>query len=727
MSKVKTSKSRSPRAFILLVVVGLLAVMLGICISFISLTRTEVASVSHIRDKADLADLTVTAIDWTAANIQQALIDPATNLVKSNAVISSTHNTADPNYCWWYRTYDQGVSTWFPTCKANDEAQWVWMPQSHFPGGGVRGRFAVQVLDPNAFINVNDWLNDCNPTQCQMANMMMDALGGGFIEYQRANRDSLWTQAQQDNYWAWVKPPWRYNACWRVASRTVRYDGWSADPNQMSPHWITTNTTWMSLLGPEARSLRASANADRLSPWTFLGLPGMSVYAFTDPDTGRSPVNVNTCFNSGDSQLTNVWGGALTFTLNGVFNVESLRRIIKIGDFWNGTTYRNAQKDAATLTAAEKTQVERLRAKLAFQYQELLCRYFSATYGADYNYAAYPLRGYGPDTGAHENTFYNPIVQPFTVAKNYYNTYAGSIPAAEISKVKHAVQKSDNSATRFPCGPSTFRQWVKDDLRVIATNNKNSKYTGTNNDGKETVGVDKNGNFEIAPGKMDARTASAVFDNIVPGKAYLFSAAEEPNVEVRDPLSQLYAQRIGRDETQEPDPTMDVLGFVAADTRGGKDISGATVPYRQLVFGPDWFSTELTTASTTFYLVINTQLIDSSTAASANPTVLQQHQVVAVVEVAPGLEVTDVGEDGTAKGLHYYRDGKPNYFKTSPAGNIDSMDTGCNTLPPNDHTSIPSAWADYHGTVNPAAFYQPKSQNKARVTVRAFWDLNAMQ
>src|SRR5207248_9644829 len=98
----------------------------------------------------------------------------------------------------------------------------------------------------------------------------------------------------------------------------------------------------------------------------------------------------------------------------------------------------------------------------------------------------------------------------------------------------------------------------------------------------------------------------------------------------------------------------------------------------------------------------------------------------------PSLGVRDTGDDGKdTTGLHYYRDGLPSYYKLAPAGNVDSMDTNCTTLPPNSKTSLPTAWVDPRGIDNPAQFYSPAStpptQNKMRVTIRAWWDLNQMQ
>src|SRR6185295_17265129 len=113
------------------------------------------------------------------------------------------------------------------------------------------------------------------------------------------------------------------------------------------------------------------------------------------------------------------------------------------------------------------------------------------------------------------------------------------------------------------------------------------------------------------------------------------------------------------------------------DPFGGKDIAitaagpndiaeiRTAVPRRQLAFGPDWFSTELTTASTSFILVITSQLVDASSPDPNFPLALSTYQTLAHIEVAPDLKVNEKGEDGSATGLHYYRDGKPRDYKTA--------------------------------------------------------------
>ncbi|HYF52282.1 MAG TPA: hypothetical protein VEJ63_22935, partial [Planctomycetota bacterium] len=221
------------------------------------------------------------------------------------------------------------------------------------------------------------------------------------------------------------------------------------------------------------------------------------------------------------------------------------------------------------------------------------------------------------------------------------------------------------------------------------------------------------------------------------------------------------------------------------DMIGGKDICrtrayvcdpheerNANVPRRQFVFGPDSFSTELTTATTNFYLVVTGQLCDASSG-TANPRVLQTGQFWVALEMAPDLAVNDTdlepgqpGPDDAAgrntldDRLRYYRLDKPRYFKTygvptaapDPAGqdwslryirgkidaaprdgkDCDSMDKDCATLPADTHSSVAKEWIDFRGVKNdPAAiqaFYNTSAnggrQTKKRVLIRSFWQMS---
>jgi hypothetical protein len=808
---------RRAGGFILLVVFGLLTVLLGITIGFISATRTETEAVAHVRDKSDARGLLWSAVDWVTGCIAADLINPATREFDASKIVSRTLNPGDPHFRWWYRPLDNNVAVLTNATPFNPEsiAPWVYLPKSYFPEGGVRGRFRVQVVDPNAFINVNDWLEDCSPTQCQMAHMLVDAFGLQNAEQYRgksmglaANRGGapsiLSGDSKAANYYSnYPMTPLRYIDGFCAASRTTRYTGWHSGPDSMSPNWVTSNTTWFSLYGVLYNAVKPSATQYYLDLDANNIGPSLTKYSYVDPDTGRSPVNVNTVCNSGEELPYSNWGNARAWTMEAVFNVESLRRIIKIGKFFDSANVERDLSDPAvwaTLSVADKKKIEELRTKLAYRYQEVLVRYFTGCYdhGA---YHAYTWKR-GPDLA--RNTFYQPYgYTTANIPKNYGEIYTSVLGAAEVGEVKHYCKKRDHSETRFPCGLVQFREWIKDDLRAmtknnrnIAANNKDVKaaaiYAGTSDDGIGYVGVDRDNNFEILPGKLDWRTASAIYDNIIPGKAYLFDAAEiavkKPaysNDEInatRDPLWDLYSQRIGRREDETIESHMDVLGHIPNRTyhdkddnslteeNMGRDISGPNVPYRQLAFGPDWFSTELTTTSTNFVLVVRTQLVDAITN-PASPTVTHDHIVLVAVEVAPDVLVeTPTEYDGANYpsgaagnvlnpkycGLGYYRGGRPRHYKLAPctdtypyagvpaltANDLDSMDKNCGTRPRGydpaqlpaqvvKPTTIPRDWIDYR-TVAPAdtnKFYRQDgsatgNQLKRRIIIRNIQDQN---
>jgi len=803
-------KNSKPRGFILLVIIGLLAVLLALCVGFLSLARTEVGAVAHLRDRNDCQDMAAAAMDWALSAISEKLIDPATNTVKPDAIISAATDPGDPYYLWWHRPFE--VDTYLLPANGGvtyprQYAQWVYLPDSFFPSGGVRGRFMVQVLDANSMLYINDWNDDCNPTQCQMAHMVMDLWTDLQIERVRGvvRTPQLWpmTDPLHASFVAHPYAPLRYIDAWMIGSRTVKYSHYG-----LSPNFVTTNQMWLGMEGVDNACYRTILNARNLGwegndgdqydpgtgmknlggvyiPGNTIGLAGMTRWAYVDPDTGRAPVNVNTCFRS--KETVPMYSAAPSCVMESVFNVESLRRIIKIGEFWSEehSRYKNAQT-GNDLTDKDKIQVERLRTKLAYQYQETLCRYFTATY-------SHPAtRGY--DSVAPGNTFYRPY--DLTAKKTYYNTYSGVLGATEAGKVKYACATTDFSKTRFPFpvgiadnDPNNFYNKVREDLTIIASNQRDTAYTGTNNDGEETVGVDQSGKFEILPGKLDMRTASAVFDNIKPGKAFLFPTHAKAGV--RDPLTELYTRRVGRDEGDQIGGNLHdvnkVPGYLdrthtykhtwpkpeftatVTDPFGGKDIAiqagtpepsndiaeiRPAVPRRQLAFGPDSFSTELTTASTSFILVLTSQLVDASSPDPNNPLVISTYQTLAHVEIAPDLKVNDIGEDGSATGLRYYREARPRYYKTAnvptaapaspgqdpalrylagqvdndphgPTG-IDSMDKNCATLPHDTHSSVAKEWVDIRDVLpgEEANFYKSGGkQTTKRIIVRGFWSV----
>ncbi|MCW8129024.1 MAG: hypothetical protein KIS92_01445 [Planctomycetota bacterium] len=783
------------RGFILIVVVGLLAVLLAVVVGFMSLTRTQVASVSHLRDKTDAMDLAQSSMDWAIANIANHVIDPTTQRFDPTKWVSHANDdSANGGGQWWYTPYDPFVKTlpsgytdgtspnrYIDKYMRMKDAKWKYMPADFFPDGSTRGRFCVQVVDANSALAINDWNEDCNPTQCQMAHMLMDGTGINHFEPQRASRAG---QAYNGNF-----GPYRYAEGWRMATRTVRYlkYNWSfgGDYKMVSPNWITTNTSWEGLWGPEFngwKNIFVDEAPDTGGNWYYqVGLGGHTVQAGADPDTGRCPVNVNTCEMSGNVMPMVVAGSenSWSFVLEGVFNVESLARIIKVGKFWidhdsSGTTPKivlDAQADTTTwrdasnnpLTAAQIdnaiTHIEELQVKLAYWYQETMVRYFCARYRPDcYNHNTQKsswgdwelFRRNGQQT---ERSYY----QQFAFTSTQTGNRKGALQLAEAQRVKYAFRptgtapygdSSQDTAnnyamtdyygrTRFPYGLEEFRRKIAEDLVVMTERNNawtdntvvnpgyiytsgdemvydvagQAAYTGPNGetivpDGELTVSFDVRDTPEIIPGKLDKRTANAIFDNIIPGKnwrdaggaTHFLLFESDPRAGVRDPITELYNMRVGRDEYVDLKynrrNTFVATGAYAAFNEKGLDIVQNApantfertscaprnqVPWRQLCFGPDSFSTELTTTSTTYWLVVTTEVVDAASAAlnPTDPDVRTWYQAVVVVEIAPDqLVETDTGSTGNdwpATGLGYYRGQWPRRTKS----NVNRSDFYC--------------------------------------------------
>ena len=739
---------RDTRGFLLIIVIGMLAVLLVLCVGFLSYTRTEIGAVANIRDKCDGFDIFQSATDYITGAITADLIDGSNKFKDDiNGLVSNARGTGEKGYRWWYRPYEQGLKdcfkkwetvipgyieqrpyswkdpTW-PTTRPDcvdatgaDQAEWVYMPKDFFPTDAVRGRFMVQVLDPNAFVCLNDYLDDCMPTQCQMAHMIMDGYGEQELERYRSRRDQPYDPSSPAAGWnrcpapAAVNltpnfAPIRYEEAWRVATRTVRYCWWNtgyqwdSQNRYLSPSWVTTNHTWLSGYGAEWNSLKSNIVASGLYiprapqiawgatnyypptiregmgappftgsvngsfPWGEwhkdnahstgrmpYGMP-FSLRAYVDPDTGRCPVNVNTMYNSGERMPSNVFNGTPVYTMEAVFNVESLRRIILVGEM----TYKDSAGANQTISGQVENIIkglaepdrslawnkhENLRTKLAYQYQETLCRYFTGTY-------RHPMeRKWAP--------LYNPTVQ---TPEDFSDpgTYAVAMPAVGgvAEPVAHAVTSYDYTKTRFPADIHVFRQWMHADFMAMC---------GAGTYGTR-VRFDLADKPNIVPGQLDCRTAAACYDNIIPGKP-----ANLLTFNAGDPLMELYRQQIGRDELVEDihesadnttkqsvfgyhydngalfdtgsstfvdfaagadpvnvkDPTdqarrlnlrpkgrdIALTGIGAPDWA---DASRAEVPFRQLAFGPDWFSTELTTTTTAFMLIVNSQVVDSKSA-----------------------------------------------------------------------------------------------------------------
>ena len=347
------------RGFLMLVVIGLLAVLLTICVGFLSFTRGEVQAVNEQRNKGDIVNLVQSAIDWSAASISADTMDNTDHIDANKPVSFTAVGPAN----WWYRPNEQYllnncISKWlykgwtynrpFNQLTPNTtESQWVYMPADTIPGGGLYARFMVQIVDTNAFLNINDWNDDCMPSQAQMSHMIMDAYGmqmysgwQTYMEQCRERRDTGGGSAS-------TLCPIRYDDAWRAATRTTRYIDWTyshGEPvdNEVSYNWTTTNSTWMSMFGPDMSCMHAILpssgyypassfwNAFHPASYVYKGsqnyypvdppdtggctgvvaglgignqytyMTGFVTKAYSDPDTGRSPINVNTCYNCGE-------------------------------------------------------------------------------------------------------------------------------------------------------------------------------------------------------------------------------------------------------------------------------------------------------------------------------------------------------------------------------------------------------------------------------------------
>jgi hypothetical protein len=528
--------------------------------------------------------------------------------------------------------------------------------------------------------------------------------------------------------------------------------------------------------------------------------------------------------------------------MESVFNVESLRRIIKVGEF----TYAPGKKASGDPRSAGATYIgnlapadraaawlkhETLRMKLAYQYQETLCRYFTASY----NHSTV-----GPSLQRKFPTFQPPASEKRSVVgnQNYTSTYL-------YNDVQYSCPAFDYTKTRFPVGLNTFRDHCKTDLKAMSTNTKNKQYLDVFKGDGCVVDFDATDTPSVAPGRLDRRTANAIYDNIVPGKALIYPSSyaagspDAPSNDYYDPLQELYDIQLGRDETLD-DPyntntpyTNNVNGYYTDNATlydsgltvatgipfapgnlppknrinlrcKGMDIAASTapdgfysktypdavgapkaiaqVPWRQRSFGPDWFSTELTTTATTFFVVISIQIKEAAT----NEDVFV-NQWGAVVELSPdvicetesGYDSTykpdktkpqwpagDPGKKATTMGLGFYRGSSqasnssvcwPKLIKSAKQGDAFGTLYGMDAYPDGDFkacrsesasqgtqyalTSTPN-WTDWRGTSNHPTllgdpvhawnFYQnanpvdaKRSQTKKQVHVKAIWSLNS--
>lgn len=924
------------RGFLLMVVIGILALLLALCVGFLAFCRGEVNAVATIRDKNDCLDIMHSAMDWTIANIANDVLD-GSGQFDDGKYVAFTHGAGSGQ--WWYRPYEKGLKTALPQWPASmasmqqrvyrwdnltdysstlpecmdpngrDEAQWTYLPDNYFPEGGVMGRFMVQVLDPNSVLCLNDWLDDCCPTQTQMAQMIRDSYGLQQLERYYAFRDTADNGAS-----GWDRQiklaPIRFQDGWRVATRSLRQPNYTFSYRttgdlpirEVTPNWVTTNTTYFSPFGAEmilrsvitangvynnfytinytggpAQYFPPTPNEGRPGPsgalpwvsgdagfsrpqaetaygwnnrtkWTTGQLPtgaAWSIYGYEDPDTGRCPLNINTCYNSGERLPMNMFGGVPSYSLEGVFNVDSLRMIINIGEFHfidkdgNDQTLNGCDPAVPNfintllvdVTDRQKAWIkhEQLRTKLAYRYQEKLCRYFTGTYHTKRN--NFQRRWPPINAGTNDNS-------GFTVGAATTN-YGG---------------------VRFSMGLTAFRQTVRAHLAAVSTN-------------QPAVTFDATDNCTVPLDGLDARTANAVFDNIVPGKPGQNGMPAFPDPAGGDPLTELWSYRLAREEYTDdpfehgntanlygyhvdrknsaatPLPLFDSgahgptwtggstwsstaigSGIASASGKGvdfwrglslapkGKVIAASTaregpwdrqgvsdphlpryptevlfatpdmpnsgdhvdsnsandtgvgkIPYRQWMFGPDWFSTELTTATTTYMLVINAQVVDrKSVIENPNkPVVMSHFQFGAAVELCP-----DVRREGNASGsdwpsgagglnalsvdlstcgLGFYRGGQPRerktfggrtvYNATLNASAVHSMDYKCGSLVttylgymgsvgnarPIQNTSIPKEWkADLRGITagEEDLFYGTPRQTTRRILIRGIWSMD---
>lgn len=826
----------SRRGFLIMVVVGVLAVMLAICVGFLSYTRGEVNSVATIRDKNDGYDICVSAQDFMTGAIMTDVMDNTGHFDQTKYVSGAQNGQ------WWYRPNQKGlgnaIKQWWgegslrPYFHTKSESDFCYMPLDFFGEGGVRGRFQVLVMDANSVLNINDWNEDCSPTQCQMAHMIAEGYGDTILERYRAFRDNGTNNPGWNTYGTYT--PLRYHEAWRAATRTTRYMDWpnwysQGIDNEAGDYWLTTNQVWLGLYGPDYACIRATIPSDgfpmydgtssgrfpstislttvagstNYQPPDFpvgsrawrptvpggygnrhydtgglgWGLSGFGLMGYTDPDTGRAPVNVNTCYNSGETlpmetYTPNAVRPALT--MEAVFNIESLRRVVKVGTFYvdedgnAGTAptlfcgYNNGTGDYvitkiganAAWGDAEKARIwqkhEMLRTKMAYRYQEALCRYFTATY-------------------KHTTSRRFP---PFDTANSGKKTYNATYPA--VAGVSNACGNFDYTSTRFPVSLTQFRANVNSDLTAMAAS--------TN----DYVDFDASDNPTNVPqGQLDSRTAEAVYDTIVPGEQSLGLLATRPLQELRDwklarqedmndpynvygrwddnPNLRAMAYQgmnhknhFGADQDlspkgkdiatlNSPPGPYDRIGLLDAHLPAGwdSDAPGSNVenggpPYRQLVCPDDCLSTELTTASTTYIMIINAQLVDNQTV-KLNPTDPTKHRDLfwnqwgVVVEICP-----DVINETTAK--EYYSTARPKFYKTALPASADGMDYKCPSLKSRnlgdgtigapferDNTSYVKEWqADIRGikSGDEAGFYTGSNQTKRRVVIRSIWSLN---
>jgi hypothetical protein len=841
-------RRRNPKGFILLVMVGLMAVMLIVVIGFLSNTRSEVTYVTGMRNQTECNNALQSALDFTIGAIVHDTFKG--NQMDSDKPVALVRDAKNPFKLWWYKpSIEMDRSS---VGSSEDQADWVYLPANFTADGVARVRVRVQVSDTNGCINSNGWLDSGIPTQAQMGNMLIETCDYGFAERARAsllntyspaypapptNGGTVLPAAKYDGgpfncpgaghavydskkavvycpYHAYPMKPRRYLDCWRAASRT--YSGSGANYKNWY-RWATLNEPYFADIGAgqTIEMIYSSSQGEHGIDTSFASYEvgyylfqqgSYAVYhtCYTDPDTGRSPINVNTGVPYGYMGAKGqTWNqvGALNYqcyvpfdrVMKAVFNINSMKHLIRMGTVpvdKSGTKYRvpaNALYESplsatipagaalSTWTAQEidtaRKKVEQYRAKLAYQYQETLVRYFNAYYNA-YKYWPYDTPQGFP---------YYP--SGFTKNDETYPVRYKALGAANsgAGQVKYFCPSYKQEQPRFPFGLDQFRQNVKDDLTAMTVHARNPAFNDGSPAGLESesgmVNVDDNFNFEISPGKLDRRIATAIFDNIVPGPQTLWSNTDPvkyPSTpEEQYPIKQLYDMKLARDENSDvwytwpemegsgtvpigpstPGPTASSTGFpksisgergriIALSGAPGVGVTGKElgpweardhIPERQYLFSPDCFSTELTTSTTTYVIIVCAELVDTSKDL-ANPSIIFSRHVAYTVEVAPDVKNETNGAGNWAvNGLGYYKAGLPRKRLTDPGITDDKL----TTLPiaRNDNngqkikgsdTSAALDWFDFRGVQagQESTFYDSPAQTKRKVLIRRVCDFS---
>jgi len=806
---------RSRRGFIMLVLIGMLAVMLVLCIGFLSMTRSEVDSVSSLRNRTECNNAVLSALDFTLASITKDLTNG--DQFNPDQPVALVRDPSKPFYRWWFKPsvdFDTGSLG-----ETVDTAPWYYLPASFQPDGFTRVRVRAMVADTNGNLDINNWMQTGNPSPVQMAHMLNDACDDTYFERQiatalttyensaPANGGSIldWTKYPTYNcpyhpgfnagapvkvcpFHLYPKTPARFLFGYRLATRTMalEYNGFVGPWTTLNEPYFTDLCANVGLSNTVERIFDAHytehvvPNAPQYYGY-YLWPEGRFAYyhtCYTDPDTGRSPVNVNTGFPPGyywkSSNATGYenYANYVHFdrVMRGVFNINALRRIVRVGKFWfdpdgKGKKEVNAADlyvqplstvnpigaPVSTWTAAKlaeaKAKVEEYRWKLAFQYQEGLVRYFAAFYDKR---DAWVAPGY---------------TQKWD---NYAGRYGAGTGAAQV---KYYCQSFKCFSARFPFGLNDFRSHMADDLVAMTNGFLNPAYkpggvappAAMPNDG--FVHVDENDNFSVIPGRLDKRTATAVYDNIVPGRVTLWPG--ETDESIKYPIKQLYEMKLARDENTDQQYTFPKaegpgtvpIGASTPVTSGyprsppnekGRDIAlagnvlvgtpgqelgpweaRAKIPERQLIFGPDSFSTELTTTSTTFTIMVCAEIVDVSQGL-ATPNIISSRFQGYICEIAPDVKNETAGAANYAStGLAYFKEGLPRKRLTDPK----FMDDSLKTLPfgrndqqgnfiPGSNSSAARNWFDFRGIPEGQenTFYDSNQQTRRKVVIRRVID-----